>query len=385
MEYFHQAQDWLLKLASEAKFFRENTPPSLMVMEKILELLGRPDRSFEWRIIVGGTAGKGTVCYRTEDVFLRQGKKVITLTSPHLQVVTERIRLNGKLIGSELFGKAILQIRDIAAQLKLQPTYYETIVLAGILTGKDAGCEIFIGEIGLGGRLDAVNVVGGKRIAALTFIGEDHLQHFGTLKNMAREKAGIFTSDSVLNLSYEKKFRDILTEKGDVQFLTGIESKLNKKLSRKICERVLGHSDFQMQKIQIPGRWEKIGNIILDNAHSAPRMKFILPKIKKIKGRKIGILGLGKNHDPEIFKIIAPSLDEIIWTKMVGVRDFWDPKELQKKIGKGIIEPDPIKAFEKAKNDRGTVFVFGMFLSGEIRNLFYTPEKILSQQTQFPK
>jgi folylpolyglutamate synthase/dihydropteroate synthase len=382
MESFYKAQNWLLALSSEAQFFRKKKAPSLDAVERILEALDRPDTFFDVRIIVGGTAGKGTVCHLTEDVLLRSGKTVVTITSPHLQVVTERIRINGKIISAQDFGKNILKIKQISESLNIQPTYYEAIVLAGIMAGKNAGCEIFIGEIGLGGRLDAINAVRGKRIAALTFIGEDHLDRFGTLENMAHEKSGIFTNDSILNLSYEKQFQNILSASTQVRFLSGIPQKLNKKLSRKICEAILEHGNFQMQKIQLPARWEKIENIILDNAHSRPRFEYILSKIKKLPHPRTALLALSKNHDPQSFEMILNGFDRIIWTEVSGEREFWKPEILQKKFSKGEVISDISQVL--TKSTKKLLITGSMYLCGEARNQFYPVKKILEQQTMFP-
>ncbi|MCF7831179.1 hypothetical protein K9M41_04275 [Candidatus Gracilibacteria bacterium] len=379
MDKFSEAHDWLVKLSSESKFFRDKTIPKLEIVNRFLDELGRPDQSFDFRVIVGGTAGKGTVCRLIEDVLVRQGRKVLTLISPHVQVVTERIRLNGQLISREDFGDNILQIKEVAERVKILPTYYEAIVLAGILAGKKNNCEILVAEVGCGGEFDAVNAVKGSRISALTFIGEDHLEVLGgTLEKVAETKSGIFTADSVLNLSCEKKFTSILEKRGKVHFVKGIPNKLNKKLARNILEKILGTGDFAMQKVNIPARWEKIGNVILDGAHSAPRFDYILPKLQKIKGKKIGLLAMGKGHDPHSFKIIASELDEIVWTKVSGDREFWSPEELQKVVGRGEIEEDPIKAFNLAKEKEGTLLVLGSFyLAGQIRDLFYPSEKII--------
>ena len=389
MQQFLAAQDWLKELASEAQFFRKNTLPSLTVVNALLEELDRPDESFEWRIIVGGTAGKGTTCRLVEDVLLRAGKTVATLSSPHVQVITERIRINGQLVSAEDFGISILKIKEVSEKLSVIPTYYEAIVCAGIFAAREAGCEILIGEIGLGGRLDAVNAICGKRIAAVTFIGDDHLEKFGgKLENLAQEKAGIFTKDAVELLSYEQKFRSIFEKVAnrDVVFLKGVWKNLNKKLARNICKIVLGTSDFVMEKIPLPCRWEKIDpNLILDGAHSAPRFENILPKLKKIQGKKVGILGLGKNHDPKVFEIIEKEFDEIFWVKIPESRDAWDPELLQKIMGRGSICPNPKIALKKAQEYGGTILVNGFFLGGKVRNLFYDPEEILKQRTEFPQ
>jgi folylpolyglutamate synthase/dihydrofolate synthase len=430
MEYFHQAEDWLLKLASEAQFFRKDSPPSLEVVDLILDALDRPDRSFQWRIVVGGTAGKGTVCRLTEDVLLRSGKTVATLISPHVQVVTERIRINGELINAETFGQTILKIKKVSEDLSISPTYYEAIVVAGILAGKDVGCEILIGEVGMGGRLDAVNSVKGKRCSALTFIGEDHLEKFDrNIKKLAEEKAGIFTEECAGGVSYEQKMCSTIdsTSKIKIDYIKGIKTKLNKKLARKICKKVLGHDKFIFQKIQLPCRWEIINlesspqglssgsktifnlqskkeeqRIILDGAHSGPRFEFVLPKLKKIKGPKIGVFAMAKNHDPKSFQIIEKEFDEIIWTEVLGDREFWNAAELQKMYKRGLVVSDPIQALKKAsqfefesglvskspskvQTQRCSIIVLGSFyLAGQLRGEFYDSQKMLEQGTEFP-
>jgi folylpolyglutamate synthase/dihydropteroate synthase len=389
MEHFHKAEDWLLELSSEAQFFRKDTPPSLEVVQLVLDALGRPDESFEWRVVVGGTAGKGTVCRLTEDVLLTAGKTVATLMSPHLQVITERVRINGKLIEAETFGFTLLEIKKVCEDLSILPTYYEAIVLTGILSAKNAGCEILICEVGMGGRLDAVNSVQGKRVSALTFIGDDHLEKFdNSLSKLAEEKAGIFVENSVYNISYEQKMCSTLNKiaKKDIHYIKGVMTKLNKKMTRNICEEILGSDTFTMRKIQLPGRWEKVApDVILDGAHSAPRFEFILPKIKKLKGPKIGIFGLGKNHDPNIFNIVEKEFEEIFWVNVPEARDTWTAEELKQKLGRGITCPDAHSALKEARKLGGTILVNGFFLGGEMRNEFYDPQKILEQQTEFPE
>ena len=191
---FDKAMEWLNERASEAQFFRclrreqaclfptegrQSAPPTLKVVNEILDTLNRPDRSFQHRIIIGGTAGKGTVCRLVEDTLERQGLKTACLMSPHLQAVTERIRIGGRLISKVLFGECVLALKNVCRDRRSAvPTYYETIVLAGLLAAQKSEAQVLIGEIGMGGQLDAVNAVQGKRIAALTFVGDDHLEFF---------------------------------------------------------------------------------------------------------------------------------------------------------------------------------------------------------------
>ena len=393
MDKFRLAQNWLKKLSSESKFFREKRQPTLKTTRAILAALGNPDRAYDFRVIVGGTAGKATVCRYTEQVLLSQGKSVLTLVSPHIQVITERIRLSGKLISRVDFGKFILKIREISEKIKVSPSYFEAIVCAGILYGAQKGAEIFIGEIGMGGSWDAVNAVRGPRIAALTFVGEDHINILGpTLGDIARTKAGIFTSDSVLNLSYESKLRSELQSvaQSKIQFVSGTKRNLNRKISRKICEKILGISSFTMKKPCLPARFEKFifeeKKIILDGAHSLPRFNYILPQIKKITGRKIGVFGMASGHETEAFQVILTEFDEVIWTKLDIDRKFADPFELQKKFSRGEVCLDCSKAFSLALKQckaENTIFVIGsLYLCGKIREKFYDSDILIKNRQE---
>lgn len=400
MESFHRAQNWLESLYSEARFFTAKTHPSLESVNKYLDLLGRPDRSFEHRVIVGGTAGKGTVCRRVEQGLLASGKTVLTLVSPHIQVVTERIRVNGKLIDAELFAEGVFVIQDIYEKYKIPLTYYEAIILCGIVIGMSKGIDILVAEIGMGGEWDAVNAVQGPRVAALTFVGADHLEILGpTLADVARTKSGIFTKDTVAGFSYDKNFCSIIQKnsKVEIQFIKGVYSKLNKKIAQKICKYIL-QKNVEMNPVKIPARFEKIypgldfgissnkTSIILDGAHSKPRFEFLESKYKKIKRPCVGILGMTKNHDPESFELLLPYLDEIIWTSSSQQRVFQDPQTLQEIFNIGRVIPDPKVALSEAlKKSPATVLVTGSFyLCGEVRESFYPSDKILKQQTEFP-
>jgi len=364
MELFHEATDWLESLASEAEFFRQGKAPTLEPMQAALEHFGRPDESFDWRVIVGGTAGKGTVCGLVEDVLVRSGESVVTLASPHVYCVTERIRINGKNIDPEFFAATILEIRDEITQAGIKLSYYETLVLAGIVAGQVKRCNILVGEIGLGGAWDAVNAVQGKRISALTFIGDDHRDILGPeLKDIAKTKAGIFTEDCQAGFSTEQNLRSEIQEAADseVEFISGIRQKLNKKLARKIVREIKGDNHAEFQKIDRPGRWEMRGDVILDGAHAKDRFEYMLPKLKKLSGKKIAVLAMAQNHDPAAFRVILDDLDEVIWTSVPGERAFWDPNDLRQQFQTGEVCADPQKALACAKKLGDKVLVTGSF------------------------
>jgi folylpolyglutamate synthase/dihydropteroate synthase len=145
-----------------------------------------------------------------------------------------------------------------------------------------------------------------------------------------------------------------------------------------------------MQKVLLPCRWEKIQTIsqkilLLDGAHSAPRFEYILPKVKKIIGKKVLIFGMMNNHNPDELKLILPYFDQIIWTELPGERSVWSANNLFQKFGQGLVITDPDAAVMAAEKLGDTILVTGsLYLCGYVRNKFYLPAKILEQRTEYP-
>ena len=140
-------------------------------------------------VTVAGTNGKGTTCLATEALLLAAGQRVGTTLSPHLHVFNERIRIDGELVDDITLCQAFSAIEDARAGLPL--TYFEFGALAALWCFVDKGVDVAILEIGLGGRLDAFNVIDAD-VAVITHIGLDHQAYLGdTEEQIGREKAGI--------------------------------------------------------------------------------------------------------------------------------------------------------------------------------------------------
>jgi len=158
------------------------------------EFFGRPERSFEV-IHVAGTNGKGTVCAFVASMVQASGKKVGLYTSPHLVNFSERIRINGNPIEPDALAELLSAVMDARDDL----TFFEVATVAAFLAFKEAGVELAVLEVGLGGRLDATNVVPRPRVAAITRVAYDHMEELGdTLSAIAEEKAGIIKPGSVV-------------------------------------------------------------------------------------------------------------------------------------------------------------------------------------------
>ncbi|MDX1489826.1 MAG: bifunctional tetrahydrofolate synthase/dihydrofolate synthase [Pseudohongiellaceae bacterium] len=141
-------------------------------------------------ITVAGTNGKGSTVAMLEAIYLAAGYSVGTYTSPHLFVYNERIRINGQMVSDQSLCDCFQYINDKRQQVSL--TYFEFGTLAGLKLIEDAGVDIAILEVGLGGRLDGVNIVD-PDIAVITSVGLDHQDWLGdTREAIGLEKAGIF-------------------------------------------------------------------------------------------------------------------------------------------------------------------------------------------------
>jgi dihydrofolate synthase/folylpolyglutamate synthase len=150
----------------------------------------------QWRqpqvpvITVAGTNGKGSVSAYCEAIMRAAGFRVGTFTSPHLRNYQERIRIHDHLVRSDELVAAFEQIE--AARGSVPLTFFEFNTLAALLIFDAARLDAWVLEVGMGGRLDAVNVVD-PHVAVVTSIGLDHQEYLGdTLEAIAREKAGIF-------------------------------------------------------------------------------------------------------------------------------------------------------------------------------------------------
>ena len=162
---------------------------------ELLSRLGNPQEGIKI-IHVAGTNGKGSVCAYLNAMLLAGGKKTGLFTSPHLVRINERFQINGDDVSDEQFLNAFLKVEKAAKEYEAEgeghPSYFETLFLMGMLIFKEAGVEYLVMETGLGGRLDATNVVEKPLACIITSISRDHTEYLGdTLEAIAGEKAGI--------------------------------------------------------------------------------------------------------------------------------------------------------------------------------------------------
>ncbi len=169
----------------------------------MLEALEHPERRFP-SVLIAGTNGKGSTAATLASILRVAGYKTALYSSPHLVRINERIRVNGEAISDAEFGEIHGRVERIAQQLlqagKLpwHPSFFEMLTVMGFEYFASVGVDVAVLEVGMGGRLDATNVVE-PMVSVIADIALDHQKYLGnTLAEIAREKAGIIRRNGIV-------------------------------------------------------------------------------------------------------------------------------------------------------------------------------------------
>jgi dihydrofolate synthase / folylpolyglutamate synthase len=165
-------------------------------VQSVCNKLGNPERAFE-TVHVAGTNGKGTVTAFVGSMARAAGKNVGVYTSPHLCRFAERINIGGAPLEDEKLVYYLNHVMDVGPEL----TFFEVATVAAFMAFRDAQVELAVLEVGLGGRLDATNVVPPPRVAAITRVSYDHTAELGdSISKIAFEKVGIIKAGTAVVL-----------------------------------------------------------------------------------------------------------------------------------------------------------------------------------------
>lgn len=177
-------------------------------MQRAVSALGNPERAFE-AVHVAGTNGKGSVCAFVASMARASGQRVGMYTSPHLVRIAERVQIDGVPLEDEVLADLV----DGVLALDPELTFFEVMTLVALRAFRDAKVDLAVIEVGLGGRLDATNVIPPPRVACITRVAFDHMSDLGdTLAAIGREKAGIIKPGSAVVLGkLHPDARDVIT------------------------------------------------------------------------------------------------------------------------------------------------------------------------------
>lgn len=213
---YEEACDYLLSLPRFTDQGATAYRPGLDHMIALMEAMGNPHRRFE-SIHVAGTNGKGSTVSFIAAIAASAGLRVGLHTSPHLFRITERMRINGRPAPDAWLSQAVERYRSVFESVK--PSFFEATVALSFLYFAEQKVDLAVVEVGMGGRLDATNVIL-PRLSAITSIDLDHTEFLGnSLPEIAREKAGIIKDGIPVVTSAEqpeviREFREIARQRG---------------------------------------------------------------------------------------------------------------------------------------------------------------------------
>lgn len=294
--------------------------------------LNHPERNFK-TIHVAGTNGKGSTSSMIASVFMEAGYKVGLYTSPHLKDFRERITINGKKISKNYVHQFILEHKSFFETTQL--SFFEMTVGLAFQYFSDKKVDIAIIEVGMGGRLDATNIIS-PLLSVITNIGKDHTAFLGdTLENIAFEKAGIIKQNiPVVIGEYTSQTKPVFLEiasknNSKIYFaqdenypnyhcgLLGDYQIKNKKTVIEVFRNL--KSDFNISEENIKngianvvinthlqGRWQILQEnpkVICDTAHNAHGLEMVMQQLKKETYNQLHIV-LGVVNDKDLAAIL---------------------------------------------------------------------------------
>lgn len=295
--------------------------PSLKNIIELCEALKNPQN--QWKSVhIAGTNGKGSTAHMLSSVLQTAGYKVGLHTSPHLVSFTERNKINGVEM-SESFVATFVK-KNLSLIKNLQASFFEVVVAMGFDYFAQEKVDIAIIETGLGGRLDATNIIN-PEVSVITNVGLDHVNILGeSLEQIAQEKAGIIKPYKPIVIGEKREqlieiFQSVAREKkAETYFpldlpskidldLKGIYQKENAKTVLAALE-ILNQKGFSttpeniskglenvMKNTGLQGRWQVVQKkpyMVLDTAHNADGFKQIQKQLEIFKGlKKIFVLG----------------------------------------------------------------------------------------------
>ena len=362
---------------------------------KLLDFLGNPQDKIPC-IHVAGTNGKGSVCMMIAKTLEVAGKKVGLFTSPFITVFNERIRINGENIADRDLVRHTVTIKEAVDTLGIELSSFAKITALAFLYFYEQGCDIVVLETGLGGRLDATNVVKKPLVSVITKIAFDHTEYLGeTLSQIAAEKCGIIKQGCpVVTLKNQE------TEALSVIEEFAVKNQSELLLSGETCDFELGLcGDFQKQNAALaeaalaelgvaenvirqgfkesrwPARFEFIGeNLLIDGAHNPDGVSALLASLKTL-GRPVHfVTAMMKDKNFEKSAKLIDSFGGKITVTQIDMPRCLKAAEFKNYFSSPVCEPDPVKAVRdalKTAESGEIVCVLGsLYLAGEIRKEF---------------
>ncbi len=281
---YAESLDWLLSTQQFGiKLGLENT-------RRLLVAVGSPEARLEC-IHVAGTNGKGSVCAMMDAALRASGRRVGLYTSPHLINLRERIRVDGDWIAEAEVAAGLSRLRDAVARWEHAPTFFELVTVLALMHFAAEQVDVVVLETGMGGRLDATNVVV-PRVSVITPIAMDHAEWLGaTLDLVAGEKAGIIKSGvPVVAAGQAAEAERVIRARADeigaelrmvdaevpTDWAVGLVGR-HQRRNAALALAGIAAGGFEVDEaarragiaaVSWPGRFQRVGDVVLDAAHN---------------------------------------------------------------------------------------------------------------------
>ena len=418
---FTQAVDYIHSLL---KF---GIRPGLTGMNALLRLLENPHKSLKY-VHIAGTNGKGSTSTAISNVLLEAGYSVGLYTSPYVSHFLERVQFNGTPVAEDIFARNTEKVKTAIEELEcdgITITEFEALTAVAFLCFNELKCNIVVLEVGLGGRLDATNVIDSPLVNVITSLSLDHVAILGdTIEKITFEKCGTLKSGCNAVVSFgqpsealsviknrvaENNGTLIVPAEKDIQILksdlfgtefiyknnyykatmSGVHQVKNMTCVIEACEILKNDYDISLSHIQkgiektvLPARVEVISRnplVILDGGHNEDGAKAFFDAVKnQISEKDMIIVIAGMMADKAVEGSLKPLMEktDILFAVTPENPRAMSAKELSEiaeKYTSNVFAIDDIKqAVDKAISlctDNTALFVVGsLYLAGEVRD-----------------
>ena len=384
---------------NETLKYINNTPKFSKILgnddlKKLLNRLGNPQNELSF-IHIAGTNGKGSVSAMTAKILETAGYKTGLFTSPFIEVFNERIQINGENIPDDALAKIATRVKTEIDDLGVEISVFAQITAMAFLYFYEEKCDFVVLETGLGGRLDATNVILSPKICAITKIGLDHTEWLGdTLEKITAEKCGIIKPGTMVvtcgnqDESVIPVIANTCKNVGVPLFCTGKYSgelgllgdyqKSNAAMAQKITE-LLGICEKDIKQGLADARWiarfEFLrDNLIIDGGHNPDGVRALISSLKKLSKDVIFVVAMMEDKDiAESCKMIRDFAASVIITRIdmprcasIDALCAYFPDAHQEKSCIKAVE----YALSSADKNQLVCVCGSLYLAGEIRRHF---------------
>ena len=346
-------------------------------LQGVLEKFQNPQDELKF-IHIAGTNGKGSTASMLSEVLIEAGFKTGLFTSPFIEVFNERIRINGNNIENDDLCDVSDRVRSVICENDFKLSEFAFISAVAFVYFKEQGCDIVVLETGMGGQLDATNIIENPVVSVITSIGYDHMQYLGdTSEEIAKEKCGIIKKNRPVVSQKNEEVRVVIEEAADKMHSSLCFVDISKKtetgflykgkeypLSLKgdyqaqngatVVETVLvlRENSFKISdenlengllKAKWPARFEFVrDNVVIDGGHNSDGIRALLKSLEDYKFGVVIAMMCDKSTD-ECMKMIADRAEFVITTQIPMPRC-----EMAKKLAQGIEDAVIIPEFGEA-------------------------------------